>query len=511
MADKLLQSPKRPLYALAGAFLLAVIHQYLFYGHLPGLAYPLFTIFLYVFMFVFAKDRMREFTWFGWLMFTAVILLSLTYVLFYNPLFYALNLLVIPCLISLHMAYKFSARRLGWGDKRLLWDALDHLVPRSLRHAFGVFRMLKDSMIRHMGEGQKRVLVQVLTGLLVALPLVAVVMSLLSSADGIFDHMLASVPSWLDRHLSFGEGSTRLLWIAVLGLMFFGYLWGFVGFKPYAAELGKGETADDRLEQRLGEWADEAVSVKLAPVITATVLVTMNAVYLLFVYTQFAYLFGAGEGILPEGLSYAEYARSGFVQLVLVTGINFTLMLVVLLLGEQTPGKLHRWNQGMLYILVACSGVMLYSAYIRLVMYEETYGYTYTRFLVHAFMIFLGLLLLIAALRIHMTRIPLARCYIVLGLCAYVLINYIGMDTIIADRNIERYHVSGNMDIYYLQGLSADAVPRLIEFAQDTYPELNPYLRERITEMKSVKEPWQSFNLAEYRAQQALEDYFDGR
>ncbi|MFB5268724.1 DUF4153 domain-containing protein [Paenibacillus enshidis] len=508
MLDKLLQSPKRPLYALAGALLLAVIHQYLFYGHLPGLSYPLFTVCLYVFMFVYAKDRMREFTWFGWLLFTSVMLLSLTYVLFYNPLFYALNLLVIPCLVSVHMAYKFSGRRLDWADIRLLWDTIDHLIPQNLRHAGTLFRVLKNITGRRLEEGHKRVLVQILIGLLVAVPLVTIVVALLASADGMFDHMLASVPSWLGSHLTFGEGGVRLVWVVVLCLLFFGYLWGFVDSRPYSTELKTGDTTDDRLEQKLGEWAEEAVSVKLAPVITATILVTMNVVYLLFVYTQFAYLFGASEGVLPDGLSYAEYARSGFAQLIMVTAINFVLMLVVLLLGEQAPGRLHRWNQGMLYVLVACSGIMLYSAYIRLVMYEETYGYTYTRFLVHAFMIFLGLLLLIAALRIHITRIPLAKCYVVLGLCAYVLINYIGMDTIIADRNIERYRVSGNMDVYYLQGLSADAVPRLIEFARNEYPELNAHLQERFAGMDSIHVPWQSFNLAEYRAQKALEDYF---
>lgn len=110
--------------------------------------------------------------------------------------------------------------------------------------------------------------------------------------------------------------------------------------------------------------------------------------------------------------------------------------------------------------------VMLYSAYSRLALYEEAYGYTYIRFLVHAFMIFLGLLLVIAAVRISRVNFPLAKCYIVLGLLAYVLMNYIGMDGIIAGRNMERYEASGKLDAAYLSGLSWGAVPKLIEFSK---------------------------------------------
>ncbi|WKL01487.1 DUF4173 domain-containing protein [Paenibacillus amylolyticus] len=118
-------------------------------------------------------------------------------------------------------------------------------------------------------------------------------------------------------------------------------------------------------------------------------------------------------------------------------------------------------HQVLLLILVSCSAIMLYSAFMRLNLYEQAYGYTYIRFLVHAFMIFLALLLLIAGLRIRYTSIPLIRWYIVLALTAYVAVNYVGMDKRIAELNIERYHQTGNIDGTYLASLSADAVPLL--------------------------------------------------
>ena len=85
-----------------------------------------------------------------------------------------------------------------------------------------------------------------------------------------------------------------------------------------------------------------------------------------------------------------EYARNGFTELVLVSGLNF-LILVIVLQYTQVRGKGGVIvQQVLLLILVCCSAVMLGSAFVRLNLYEQAYGYTYIRFLVHAFMIFLG-------------------------------------------------------------------------------------------------------------------------
>jgi uncharacterized protein DUF4153 len=57
----------------------------------------------------------------------------------------------------------------------------------------------------------------------------------------------------------------------------------------------------------------------------------LNLLFLAFVVVQFRYLFG-GEGLVEErvGLTYAEYARHGFFELVAVS----VLVLVVLLAAD---------------------------------------------------------------------------------------------------------------------------------------------------------------------------------
>ncbi|MNI54979.1 hypothetical protein D3C73_1099020 [compost metagenome] len=238
-----------------------------------------------------------------------------------------------------------------------------------------------------------------------------------------------------------------------------------------------------------------------------TILTAVNVVYVLFVSVQFSYLFGAWEGVLPEGSTYADYARSGFFELILVTAINFAILLLSLLALKTAASKLQIVLRVLLYTLVLCSLVMLYSAFSRLNLYEEAYGYTQIRFLVHAFMIFLGLLMLLTAVRISRAQFPLAKCYIVLSLLSYVLMNYIGMDRIIAAQNITRYEDSGSLDTAYLANLSWETVPKLIEFSKHNNGVLDQDLQEKLSNRGSGYQSWQSFNYAKHHGQQALEAY----
>lgn len=146
-------------------------------------------------------------------------------------------------------------------------------------------------------------LVKVLVGLLISCPLLLIVISLLSSADGVFHEILADVPALLER-ISFSEGLARVLWIILLGMGLFGFAQGFADPKHY----------DWSVPPLDGEPVREPFTFSIDPVIITTILVSINTVYVLFVSVQFSYLFGAWDGVLPEGSTYADYARSGFLS-----------------------------------------------------------------------------------------------------------------------------------------------------------------------------------------------------
>ena len=66
------------------------------------------------------------------------------------------------------------------------------------------------------------------------------------------------------------------------------------------------------------------------PIIVLTVLITVNLIYVVFTVIQFTYLFGSISSFLPEGVTYAEYARRGFFELVAVTLINVSILIIII-------------------------------------------------------------------------------------------------------------------------------------------------------------------------------------
>lgn len=502
-------TPRRTVAVLAAGLLLAAVHQYFFYNQEYGISVSLFICLFYMYARLCAPERLRRpITWFGWLSLTFILLLSLSLALFANPIFAWLNLLLLPCLIVAHITYLFAPQKRDWGDIRLVWDTLDHLIPQTFRHLATAFKLPRTLGYFKMKDQRKQVIGKVLLGLLVSLPLLIIVIGLLTSADSSFNQLLMVWQNSLYRGLLIGDGPFRLIYIVVLGLLMFGYIWGFVNPRPeHPLPNIPADPADSAAEhpRTPAEVADFKFEAKLDPIITATVLLVVNIVYVLFVALQFTYLFSAWQGVLPAGSSYAEYARNGFFELIAVTVINFVLLAIVLTFTEDSGKGLRQFNQVLLYVVVGCSAVMLVSAFTRLMLYEEAYGYTYIRFLSHAFMLYLAVLLVCAGLRIRFTSVPLAKCMIVVSLAAYLAVNYVSMDRIILQQNIERYRVSGNIDAEYLAGLSLDVVPSLLKFSREHGNEnLGRDLHERWDLLSRQDTSWQSYNAAKAKAFHAL-------
>ncbi|MFF2092348.1 DUF4153 domain-containing protein [Paenibacillus sp. NPDC058174] len=508
--DEAFADRKGAVRALLMALAAACIHQYLFFEHTFGISYPIFIGIFYALLLGNARGSMRRLTGIDYFCFAAVALLALTYVLFANPIFYGLNFIAVPVLIGLHTVYLFGRDKgRTWWDIRLIPATLEQLFIQTFGHWATAFSLLRSTTATKIDSRHKKTTGSVLIGLAIAGPLLIIVTTLLGSADGVFQGIVNAIPDSFGS-FSIGEAIGRLMWLVILSLLLFGFVWGFVSPRVSHRARLAANWKEAELQGAVPLHAAKAgsASVKADPLIIATVLVAINAVYILFVVIQFSYLFGMLNGHLPEGMTYAEYARGGFFELVIVTSINFAIMLGTLVFSDRSRVVLAKVNNVLLYVLVSCSGVMLVSAYKRLVLYEQAYGYTYIRFLVHAFMIYLAVLLIIAGLRIAISRIPLARFYIVISIAAYVLINYIGMDRMIAERNIERINkITTITDISYLDELSADVVPLLLQYAAK-HPELEKGLKQREEELQRRDSSWQAYNWASARAKRQLSEHF---
>ncbi len=479
---------------MLGAFVLAIAHQYLFYGQSMGLSYPLFVMLFYTYFYLFTRDRFERIRPMNVLLFAAVLLLSFTYMWSENPILYRLNAIAIPILMLFHTVIFASNRTGSWYDRRMVLLMLDHLIPQSWRYMPVPMRMIGTKLGKNMEAETRRNISRILLGVAIALPLILIVSALLMSADQMFNELLSAIPELL-ADFPVWEWILRLIWIFIACLWLFGYLCGLL--LPEEREGEKSDSAKPAVKQESSNG-----------LIMLTVLIAVNLVYVLFTAVQFTYLFGAWELELPSGMTYAEYARSGFQELVMVAVINFILLILSLAIFRHASRRTIRVSQIALSLLVGCTVIMLVSAFIRLQLYEQVYGYTYIRFLVHGFMIYMAALLGVAGVRIWKPAFSLSRYYIVISLIALIGINYIGIDRRIADLNIARNASLESLDTNYLNQLSADAVPRLVKYAKQE-PAYRDSLQQRYERMQEEERSrdWRSYNWSRDRALRLLGDY----
>ncbi len=178
-----------------------------------------------------------------------------------------------------------------------------------------------------------------------------------------------------------------------------------------------------------------------------------------FVALQLPEFFGGDNVVqLTAGLTYAENARTGFVQLTLAAML--TLLVVAGAVRYGPAGDLTvRLLSGALCLLTV---VVLVSALHRLGLYTGAYGQTRTRFTLYALMLWLGAVLLLVVVAGGAQRTGWLPRTLVLISAVFALGTVVmNPDARVAERNVERFAETGQVDPRYLATLSADALPEL--------------------------------------------------
>jgi Domain of unknown function (DUF4173) len=232
-------------------------------------------------------------------------------------------------------------------------------------------------------------------------------------------------------------------------------------------------------------------------------LAVLNAVFATFVMVQLTVLFGGSKHVLKTaGLTYAEYARRGFWQLLAVTALT----LVVLAAAARWAPRERRADRILVRVLLgglaALCLVIVASALYRMHTYQEALGFTRLRVLVSVCELWLGLVLamvLAAGVRLRAGWLPRA----VVGSAVAALIGIVGLDPdrFIAERNVDRYEQTGQIDISYLSGLSADAAPALVRLPD---PLRGCALSDVAGDLRDAPDDWRAWNLSRARARTAV-------
>ncbi|MET8255956.1 DUF4173 domain-containing protein [Micromonospora sp. NPDC005205] len=192
-------------------------------------------------------------------------------------------------------------------------------------------------------------------------------------------------------------------------------------------------------------------------------LVLLDALFAAFVLVQLTVLFGgAGHVLRTAGLTYAEYARGGFWQLLAVTALTLLVIAVAARRASQATRADRLLVRVLLGTLTALSLVIVASALYRMQVYADAYGATRLRLVVATMELWLGLLFLLVGVAVVRLRAEwLPRLVIGTAVLALLGLALVNPDRLIADRNVDRYLETGRLDVGYVSGLSADAVPAL--------------------------------------------------
>ncbi|PKV81545.1 DUF4153 domain-containing protein [Nocardia fluminea] len=270
--------------------------------------------------------------------------------------------------------------------------------------------------------------------------LLVVFVPLLGGADATFAKLLNGLVPTVD-------GPATWQWIflfAVVTTGVLGSLYLLAGPPPRASDSARPR----RLWSR-SEW--------MLPVGALTVL------FAVFVGAQFVALFGGDDYVQrTAGLTYAEYARSGFWQLSAVSVLTLAVILSVLRWSVQDTAADRRSLRVLLSAVSVLALVIVCSALGRMWTYQQAYGFTVLRLLVTTCELWVGLvyvLVLVAIARLRWGWVSRAAIGTALGtLIALALLN---PEHLVAERNIDRWQTSGRLDADYLSGLSPDILTAL--------------------------------------------------
>lgn len=274
-------------------------------------------------------------------------------------------------------------------------------------------------------------------GVGLALPVVIVLALLLASADAVFASVFA-VPDDLGslaRH------------VAVVGVGI------VVASALFVASTGP---------------AAEARAVAVTPfgaTETTVVLASIALLYGAFAAAQVVAATGGADHVLEtSGLTYADYARSGFFQLLAVAALTLAVVLGLRVTTRREARSRQVVVAALGELVVALTLVIVGVAVKRLGLYDEAFGSTMLRLASTVFAWWLGAVFVLVALALAgvgaRTR-WLTAAVAATGVVVLVGWNVVNPEQLVVERNLARAQQGAELDTDYLWHLSDDAVPVL--------------------------------------------------
>ncbi|MGH7531526.1 MAG: DUF4153 domain-containing protein [Gemmatimonadales bacterium] len=368
------------------------------------------------------------------------------------------------------------------------WRFVGVVLRGGLTTAVGSLPLLGRDIPWHElgGSTRARRLRAVLVGVLLAAPLLVVFGALFAAADMVFDATLASLFA-----VDLEDLVSHALLVVVLAALAAGYLRWTLMLRPRAAEGSAGLATPGFTS-------------------TMTALGLLLLLFLMFVVIQLRYFFG-GAALVERttGLTYAEYARQGFFELVVASAFLLPVLLGALHTVRDDIAAHRASIRRVLGALLLLHAVIMTSAFARLRLYVEAFGLSEDRLYAAAVMVFLaGVFAWLAATELRGRGRRFTFGSLLHGYGVLAALHLLNPDAFITRTNLARADAGARaFDAEYAVTLGADAVPPLLE----ALPRLEPSARCRVVaslldRWAGEDGDWRSWNWSRARARRLVRD-----
>jgi hypothetical protein len=364
----------------------------------------------------------------------------------------------------------------------------------------------------------------VLRGLIIAVPILAGFALLLGSADAVFGRAIDDALRLPD----FDDVLARAIFVTLVAVLIAGPIMiaaGSVGlFDPVRDPAPAAPTAPIAGAPAVGGGPEAAAATAAGAFVAPArrsgsteaivVLIAVDVLFAVFAAIQVVFLFGGADTLAAIGMTYSDYARQGYFQLVGVVALAG-----LLLIGAHEIAGRRRELLAAGLVLLVLTGVILASAALRLRLYQDAYGWTELRFFVAASIAWLAAAVVIAVALLAANRMRwLAHGLAASAVAITLAVSAIGPQAFVMEQNIARVlnpdlvpeGGHSGFDLPYALSLGDDAIPQLVA-AVRALPEESQvealralYERRRTFDDGPDATGWQSWNLSRIRAREAL-------
>ncbi|MBI2074183.1 MAG: DUF4173 domain-containing protein [Gemmatimonadetes bacterium] len=206
------------------------------------------------------------------------------------------------------------------------------------------------------------------------------------------------------------------------------------------------------------------------------------------------------------GLTYAEYARRGFFQMIVASALSLPLVYAApFAIGEPRNGREAISLKSLMALQLALTALVLVSALSRMGMYVRAYGLTEDRLYGTAVMLWVGATIGVFArtvMRSHSAGAAFGS--VVAAAVLLAALNLANPQALIARYNLAHPGRRG-ADVAHLARLGGDAVPLLVSRLHDVAPERRCTLaKELVRRHAATRRDWRGLSLARTRARRAV-------